>query len=99
MFKTFKARLYPIRKLVFRLLTMKLKFKKSNINRYINYYYGWYKTFDKDLYKYATEQLIEDLDLKTYNKLTDKQKENLYSQLISLTHNIAGGGSNYEIHI
>jgi hypothetical protein len=64
-----------------------LPIKITEIRLLLSYYWGWYKTYDKDCYKYV----IENLDLK--NDLKNKY----YDDIISSLHNLIKGGKFYKI--
>ena len=64
-----------------------LPIKAKDIKRLLSYYWNWYKTYDKDSYKYVIEQL----------ELKEDLKDKYYNDLISLIHTINKGGKFYKI--
>ena len=66
-----------------------LPIRAKEIRLLLSYYWGWYKTYDKDSYKYVIEQL----------ELKEDLKSKYYNDLISLIHNIIKGGKFYRIRI
>ena len=65
-----------------------LPIKLKDIKRYMGYYWEWYKTYDKDCYKYVIEQLHCD-----YKFNLDKY----YNDLISSIHTVIKGGKFHKI--
>ena len=66
-----------------------LPIKITEIRRLLNYYYGWYKTYDKECYQYVIEEI--DLD--------ENLKEDYRHEIISLIHTILSGFKGYKIKI
>ena len=64
-----------------------LPIKAKDIKHLLSYYWNWYKTYDKDSYKYVIEQL----------ELKEDLKDKYYNDLISLIHTIIKGGKFYKI--
>jgi hypothetical protein len=66
-----------------------LPIRAKEIRLLLSYYWGWYKTYDKDCYKYVIEQL----------ELKEDLKNKYYDDILSSLHNFIKGGKFYRIEI